>query len=276
MNKLSFTNIWKLKISNIGDNGTYEIPIKVTDCQNFSNLIIYDENYNQIPRKIYAETYTSGLVVFLLQISANESKNIYIGYDNETEKLSLPYTISFMESYDFGITSINEDLWDLSKSKATTLEITNQKLILSKGWLTPKNPPTTNYKIILECENWEYGNDSRIGFTCTTGTPGADPQFAYWTYYKRIYGAGGFWTSSEQIRFPCKIIFNVINNNGNILFTKNGGIGSANTLSGQPYIHSGTFQNNTLYINKIYIIQKYPNIIKQIKTEHFQIGDNYV
>lgn len=276
MNKLSFTNIWKLKISNIGDNGTYEIPIKVTDCQNFSNLIIYDENYNQIPRKIYAETYTSGLVVFLLQISANESKNIYIGYDSETEKLSLPYTISFMESYDFGITSINEDLWDLSKSRATTLEITNQKLILSKGWLTPKNPPTTNYKIILECENWKYGNDSRVGFTCTTGTPGVDPQFGYWTYSKRIYGAGGFWTSSEQIRFPCKIIFNVINNNGNILFTKNGGIGSANTLSGQPYIHSGTFQNNTLYINKIYIIQKYPNIIKQIKTEHFQIGDNYV
>lgn len=273
---MSFINLWKIKISNIGTSGTYEIPIKITECQNFSDLVVYDETYTQIPRKIYAESYTSGLVVFSISIPTNESKIVYIGYDNEVEKLSLPYTISFMESYDFGITTLNENLWDLNKSSATTLGIINQKLVLSKGWLTPKNPPTTNYKIILECENWEYGNDSRLGFTCTTGTPGVDPQFAYWTYYNRIYGNGGVWTSSEQIRFPCKIIFNVINNNGNIFFSENGGIGSANTLSGQPYIHSGTYQNNTLYINKTYVIQKYPNIITQIKTEHFQVGDNYV
>src|SRR5690606_21616564 len=103
-----------------------------------------------------------------------------------------------------------------------------------------------------------------------------NPRFKYWTYNNKIYEEGNLSTASEQIRFPCKIIFNVINNNGNILFTKNGGIGSTRTLSGRPYIHSGTSQDNTLYINKIYIIQKYPNIIKQIKTEHFQIGDNYV
>lgn len=268
---MSFESLWKIKINNIGNSGTYEIPIKITNCNNFSDLIVYDENYNQIPRKIYPESYDSGLLVFSIQISTNESRVVRIGYDSEVEKLILPYTISFMESYDFGPTELNGDLWDLTKSSASILEIVNNKLVLSKGWLTPKNPPTTNYKIIVECEQWIYGNDSRLGFTCTTGIPGIDPQFAYWTYYKRIYGTG-YWTYSTLPTFPCSLIFHVINNRGNILFSKTGGIGTANILSGQPFIHSGTFQNNTLYINKIYIIQKYPNIIKQIKTDNILVG----